>query len=185
MIFLQHRCIFVHIPKCGGTSIRRALGDATEGLAHRTAAQQINPETREFFNFSFVRNPWDRMVSYYAFKVRKGRLPADMGFTTFVQYLYEQPQIFSHLPNLVRHIRPCTHWLNAEVDFVGRFEHLDRDFGIVCEKLGIAPITLAVENSSSHAPYQDYYDDLTRRRIEEQFRQDIQQFGYRFGEDLK
>ncbi len=90
MISDQHRCIFVHIPKCGGTSIEDLIWPAprreadlwmgfidaynnkyqTGGLQHLTA-RQIRTEVGEsrfaaYWRFSIVRNPFDRLVSQYA-----------------------------------------------------------------------------------------------------------------------
>jgi hypothetical protein len=92
----RHKCIFVHIPKTGGTSVERALGifadwrqenralmfgriasDAirTRGFLSRFLQHLTLPQIRElapaeairgYVSFSVVRNPWDRMVSTYA-----------------------------------------------------------------------------------------------------------------------
>lgn len=92
----RYKCIFVHIPKTGGTSIERALGVfgdwrsenrelmfglvASESirrrgflsafLQHLTLPQILElapPETvRGYVSFAVVRNPWDRLVSTFA-----------------------------------------------------------------------------------------------------------------------
>jgi chondroitin 4-sulfotransferase 11 len=88
------KCIFVHIPRTGGTSIETALGvfgdwrsentqtmfglisspslthdiKSTAFLQHLTGAQlrHLLPQQFEpYFRFSIVRNPWERMVSIY------------------------------------------------------------------------------------------------------------------------
>jgi Sulfotransferase family len=89
------RCVFVHVPKTGGTSIETALGmfgpwqeenrDAMFGLIHspelvarglgsaflqhlsmpELGALHPRGELAGYFSFSIVRNPWDRMVSVY------------------------------------------------------------------------------------------------------------------------
>lgn len=88
----EHKFIFVHIPKCAGTSVRKALKSAgvrldfegpvrpehqvryaiDEKWLHHLPApalKRILPENvwEEFFKFTFVRNPWDRLVSKYHF----------------------------------------------------------------------------------------------------------------------
>jgi chondroitin 4-sulfotransferase 11 len=89
------KCIFVHIPRTGGTSVESALGvlgdwrqentssmfgvitspdlqrrvGAAPFLQHLTANELSALLPREFaiyYRFAFVRNPWDRMVSIHA-----------------------------------------------------------------------------------------------------------------------
>src|SRR5258708_2253062 len=66
------RCIFIHIPKPGGSSMAAALfGEASRHVPY-FEYEQANPRKfRQFFKFAFVRNPWDRLVSTYWF-LRKG-----------------------------------------------------------------------------------------------------------------
>src|SRR5690554_867154 len=91
MISHKHKCIFIHIPKCAGSSIRdhffqrmsfdwRAPNyDVLYGwcpnrkihLQHATAKQLLETELikediwNEYFKFTIVRNPWDRAYSDY------------------------------------------------------------------------------------------------------------------------
>ena len=92
MISHKHKCIFIHIPKCGGTSIEDALFKPrnertikdlwsgpnkyqTGGLQHLMASHIIEEVGGdlfdEYFKFSFVRNPWEKMVSQFTFTIAK------------------------------------------------------------------------------------------------------------------
>jgi|SRR5690554_273472 len=98
MISHKHKCIFIHIPKCAGSSIRDHFFqgmsfdwrgpnyDVLYGwcpkrkihLQHATAKQLLETELikeevwDEYFKFTFVRNPWDRAYSDYLW-IKKDR----------------------------------------------------------------------------------------------------------------
>ena len=67
------------------------------------------------------------------------------------------------------------------VDYVGRFENLEADFRVVCERIGLPPLKLPHIRKSCHKDYRRYYDKKTIRTVAEVFKEDIRMFGYEFG----
>ena len=68
MISHEHKFIFIHIPKCGGTSIERffKMKLPRQGAHLNLKYYKKNTENYEtYFKFTIVRNPWDKMVSEY------------------------------------------------------------------------------------------------------------------------
>lgn len=61
--------VFIHIPKCGGTSLTQALGQRIK--LHDTAVERYNKlgaaRWEDVYSFSVVRHPFDRTVSFYTF----------------------------------------------------------------------------------------------------------------------
>ena len=61
----------MHIPKCAGTSMRQMINRNCEtklGLFKHTEARFLREHIEDFDNvvkFCIIRNPWDRMHSYY------------------------------------------------------------------------------------------------------------------------
>ena len=71
--FDQFGRIFVHVPKCGGVSVSRAVfGSVVQHGTIRTYQSVFSQaEFQSYFKFTFVRNPWDRLFSAWNF-IKKG-----------------------------------------------------------------------------------------------------------------
>ena len=72
MIIDKHKIIFVHIPKNAGTSIKKLFTEEVKTFPHEhKTIHKIKKENPEIYNsyrkFAVVRNPYDRMVSWYAY----------------------------------------------------------------------------------------------------------------------
>ena len=78
MISKKLKCIYIHIPKTGGMSIETILGENIKNLhqqsikiKHGTPFEWDYPKYwKDFYTFTFVRNPWDRVVSSYLFNLK-------------------------------------------------------------------------------------------------------------------
>ena len=83
MISHKHKCIFVHCHKCAGETIELAvLGKADRGIGgdHYKGSREkhfsVNRYIKKYgenmwnnyFTFSFVRNPWDRVISWIRYR---------------------------------------------------------------------------------------------------------------------
>ncbi len=75
MLSHLYQCLFIHIPKCGGTTVEKYFYHYAGGYdPHKTrrlpvmrhgGLTQILNMYPGYFSFTFVRNPYDRLVSYY------------------------------------------------------------------------------------------------------------------------
>jgi len=64
----KYQCIFIHVPKAGGSSVKEIIG--INGVSHRTILDYEIFDQHKFytyFKFAFVRNPWDRFLSAYTY----------------------------------------------------------------------------------------------------------------------
>ncbi len=212
----RHRCVFVHIPKTGGTSIElfftghdwitrnvddyaiyraeRPLYSAEYGGTlcenrpdyfeerlrekHATQRELIEALGRttweQSFRFTFVRNPWARLLSVYDHGLRDApeRMPVCLA-----DWLGERDPV-DHMGQPV-----FREWVSdwSDLDFVGRFERLEQDFAGLLGRLGLAPAPLPVErhgSSGRHDP--SVYDEAARRLVRERCGAEIERFGYRF-----
>jgi hypothetical protein len=178
--------VFIHINKTGGSSIEKALGI---GLDHSTALEKYRQlgeaAWQRKFTFTMVRNPWDKVVSHYHYRVRTnqtglGDNPIPFGDWLRRCYIDRDPRYYDN----PRMFMPQRKWLVDEndgllVEFVGRFENLQQDFQSITTRLGVKA-QLGHAKPSSRGSYRDYYDVAGEALVREQFAEDLDLFGYEF-----
>jgi len=191
----KHKFIFLANGKCGTTSMVNKLKKLNEeklkfkkhaNLQREYDNKKINFDCSDYFVFCFVRNPWDRALSIYK-QLQKPlnlsglnrnflyNLSTTNSFTDFIKKLPEE---------FFKNWRQSKYYLlnDEPIDFIGRFENIQHDFNIVCDKIGIKRRELPRKNKSKHKNYTEYYDDETRDIVAKEFAKDIEYFGYEFGE---
>ena len=184
MIDHKNKCIFIHIPKCAGSSIEKFFVNRdwwfvdrkTKHIHAKTAKKIYKENWDENFTFSYVRNPWDQMVSWYKFR-KHHNLSFDKFLTKYKikqEWAYWLPENLNQTDFLVD-----TNG-NQLVDFIGRFENLQEDFNTICDKIGIPQQKLPHKNKTKHKHYTEYYDDETREFVAEKYAKDIEYFGYKY-----
>jgi hypothetical protein len=194
IVSASRKFVFAHIPKTGGVSIAAALEPYADGQAaahvnttHETLPAFLarHPEAKDHFKFAFVRNPWDRLVSFYFFArdVLARALPqiqAVDGVSGMLRALDADAPWIRDL-HIVRPQRDFLRGADGETvaDFIGRFERLPEDFAAACRRTGIAA-PLQKRNAFAHPAYAQCYDGWSRGFVAERYRQDIEEFDYRF-----
>jgi hypothetical protein len=202
------RVVFVHIPKTGGSTFDRMfdhdIADSrkVKGSQRHWTYQQIvdkEPGIADYWSVGFVRNPWARMVSWWAMG-NDVHDRAEQGKPRAVRNVKGHPEVWEPFARyrgdfrafvldgtrtVERFGRPQLDWLTLEggrrVDFVGQVESFVDDVNTVRERLGLEPEPEQPRrNRSSHGHYSDYYDAEMRQRVAEVFAPDIEAFGYSF-----
>jgi hypothetical protein len=94
---------------------------------------------KSYFKFAFVRNPHDRVLTYYLTHYRD-----ESGFANFVDSLMNGvPLLESGRPDHARMTSPCVDWLSdqngvlLDLDYIGRLETISDDFQEVCKRIGV------------------------------------------------
>jgi hypothetical protein len=212
-MLISHRArfLFVHIQKTAGSSLRHALQEAMPDLqiflgVHDTALQAIRylgrGTYRQYFTVAFVRNPWERLVSWYAMiEQSRDRKPAWLKDSNrpeprLWRYVRENSTSFEEF------VRHCTaeiedydgrksfcwnqvDYLSDEegrriVNFIGRYENLESDAQRLFEYLGIPGWKLPCVNASTHDHYSTYYTDELADVVRRRYARDVEAFGYEF-----
>lgn len=172
--------IFIHIPKTAGVSIQRITMGHSRCL-HIKASKYSKSDRQNAFVFSFARNPYDRLVSSFFYLKEGGMHEKDKAYGESLPNTFKK-FVNSDFDLTWMHFRPMMSWLDRKIDFIGRFENLQEDFNIVCDKIGIPQQQIPHNNKSNHKHYTEYYDDETRQIVAEKYAKDIEYFGYKFGE---
>lgn len=190
--FHRLKCIYVHIPKTAGTSLTNALlGHSTPGHLPLSWFQHIDPEHyRQYYKFTFVRNPWDRLVSAYTYMVRKESRGAETaewirflrGFESFEDFVLRwvsEENVERQKTFVPQHRFVVDKYGMQTLDFVGRFERLQEDYKALCEKLG-AGQPLPHANRAERSDYREFYTPKTRDIVARVYARDIELFEYTF-----
>ncbi|UWR35726.1 sulfotransferase family protein (plasmid) [Sulfitobacter sp. W027] len=189
----EHQAVFIHLPKTAGTSVSHALGLSASRHIPAEAYRMANPRKfAKFFKFAFVRNPYDRLLSSYAFLMNGGMNDDDARFAathvqpfgSFSQFVIEglacNPKIRAWV-----HFRPQTDFVCDPagyhiMDFIGRFECISEDYETVAERIGVSG-ALPRTNRSRHGDYREAYNAESLDIVRQIYRRDLATFRYDFG----
>ena len=201
------KSIFIHIPKCAGSSMTDL--EWNKGNGHTTLQDFFvdGKKKRNYFwnyyKWCFVRNPWDRAVSAWdtCSEIKK------IGFNTFEKFInaiYKERKKIQNLPN-VRwskdgvpsisafkkiqriHFCPVLPILKVDnviaMDFIGRYENINQDWrklGLTLQLKGRGLESKLPESNTrkEKEPYQNYYNDELINKVGEIYKEDVEAFGY-------
>jgi hypothetical protein len=197
-----HKVIFVSIPRTGGHSITALFRKTQEinpkivGGRHATPVRYTRAfpdKWRKYFKFTIVRNPFDRVVSYWS-RAHRGYLSKEdleneevfkkvkNDFNHFVQ---------KELPSLITnkiHFHPQANWFFIPnklpgYDYVCRYEDFDEEIRKVLKKINfIYPVEEIPNQASSprRRAYKDYYNPKSIEVIKDLYSKDFKRFEYGF-----
>lgn len=176
LISHKHKFIFIHIQKTAGTSISSALNPFCEesypSLKHWSAAEikeKFGSDIwNEYFKFTFIRNPYERLLSWYNMIDKNRWRPNSNLFQShikknihsFSEFIMEDNHFIdiNKFPQQrISQFKIISENRRVIIDFVGRYENLNEDFNYICKKLNIAQTILPHINKFDHDHYMNYY----------------------------
>lgn len=191
---------FVDIPRTSSTSIKVQLAqqygrtyaksDSKNGLFrdHLMAKKMMEilgkEEWEKIFTFSVVRNPWDRAVSFYNYLLKynmsKKTFPSFKEHVRIIKTNYNEDKFTKR-----RLLHGCHEFISDNnriiVDKIVRFENREEELKEIGNEIGINNLGSTHEYKIlGQKSYNEFYDNETRKIIEEVYAKDIEEFGYSF-----
>ena len=84
MINHEHKFLFLHLPKTGGTSINKFFNDKFDNnerdFGHPYLSDYKCNNFDDYFKFTVVRNPYDRLVSAFFYMKEYSNFQSDINF---------------------------------------------------------------------------------------------------------
>lgn len=204
LISESKRFIFVHVQKTAGSSLRDLLSPYALKPDHgwpsrmlsdlnlqcewrrrffRTHANLRTAEARlptniyhGFRKVAFVRNPWERLLSWYSYvQLTPSHSDYRIGepFEDFVRRFIAKP-------------RRSQWWMiqntagNMGLDFVGHFENLLDDTAAMCRLLDIPLTAIPHHKRLITKDYRSAYSDRLAEQVGNAWQDEIEYFGYHF-----
>jgi hypothetical protein len=191
------KVFYSRVPKAANTSVVFTLEKLRTGVApdsvkikrnFRRPSQLSEDEVRaldSYFKFTFVRDPFTRVLSAYLSKVvpgaivpprlRGGATPTFADFCEFLRDggLHENAHWAPQTSLLL--MRP------GQFDFIGKVEQFDRDIRVVLDRLGGSADSIVYHSSrpTQAAQHMDeFYDERSRSLVRDLYREDFAAFGY-------
>jgi len=190
------KAIFIHIPRTGGTSIRKMFGFNYLGSPAEFANPPIDfslhprftipqhakvvkdmmtlEEWNSYYKFIVVRNPWERVLSHYLFLKNAGHTDI-------------------HFHDWVIRFKGCAQWKKAYsvwfrddngnilVDEIVRFEDFENSMKIIAKRFSLSK-KIPKLNKTVHDHYSSYYTEESKKIVGDLYEDDINYFGYKFDE---
>lgn len=205
----ENKFVFIHIPKTAGTSIEKCLLDNnlinvgprwlqgkiskkeyekakySNQYWHHLNSQEVRSiigkeQWSNYFKFAFVRNPWDRAVSFYFYVKQSTKNPNSLSFgktypETFADWVEKR-----NLPS-DQYSKIVNDKGKVMIDFVGKFENLEDDFETISSKLNMPQLQLGHLKKTQRGDYHQYYtNDKIIKIISDRYEKDINLLEYKF-----
>jgi hypothetical protein len=199
------KVIFIHIPKTAGTAVEHALGMHGElsdigierylnqemnynllfggGLQHFNARliRKYLGKNRfdEYYKFTIVRNPYDRLVSFVGSRNGKWHKKEKLSKEQFIDHLKQSQRIFKSgsAPLPRSQYEYVTFKGKLVVNSVLHFENLNNEIDDLSSELKFE-IKLEHRMKSYHDDYRFYYDEYSKKLVRKIYKKDFDYFGY-------
>ncbi len=180
-IFDDLKCIFIHVPKCAGTSIEKTLGGSQYG-GHsfgRTIRRDNPQKWNEYYKFGIVRDPLTRFGSAYYYMKERGlskvlandKILLSKDINDYIQNYF--------LKDNVLHMWKQTDFVcdvHKPIVDIYKYEELEKGWKEILMKLNQHYKPLPKMNKSKD--YTFSYDNQSLKILYKYYERDFKLFGY-------
>lgn len=204
-VLADRKLVYLVNSKAACSSIKKSLlgaanndfNDNNYGEIHKESKKlgfvvnNINNNQKVFYGFTFVRNPFERLVSLYinkfediekiekiGFEYAKylgGIFDENISFSTFIDVVSTIPDRLSERHFISQHYLISNSAL--DMDFIGKMESINDDYQLVAQKYGLP--SLPHKNKSASYEYKSYYTKELLEKVYHRYEKDILNFGYK------
>jgi|TARA_B100001250_G_scaffold113483_1_gene95926 hypothetical protein len=181
---------FIHIPKTAGLNFilrmekKPEVINAQWNLQKKTGLKDVNhlplqwwldrgELNKEQYIFTFVRNPYSRIVSLYNHMLIEGR-----NIPGFKEFIMEDIVHTKNPPGLDYDFGwPQYKSIENNQGINVKCYKMETELPLVEEYIGYI-FTDTRYNDMPHAPWQTYYDSETKEKVNEKYKEDFKRFNY-------
>ena len=196
-IWRQQKLLYIRIPKSGNSSIMAALGGAKKA---RMSAPEILRLDDSWTAFSFVRNPWSRLVS--AFIQKAGDSPTsarvvdgiyqgfiDQGIPIRANMRFEEfSEVVCDIPDKKtdKHLCSQSSFLIYKkkpiVPFIGKIERMAEDWSRLLQQTGLDDELPHINRTGKKGVHYSHFykDEGIVKLVGDRYADDIRYFNYDF-----
>jgi hypothetical protein len=214
-IGMRRSFLYFETPKVACSSIKRTLqilelaqGEALADDVHEKAASPLKGalssglsyhdifESPRLFRFTFVRNPYCRILSCYLDKIVTDEATRPIHYRD-LRISHQSAVSFEEFLLGVEHIddsRRNPHWKSqaglindrrVHYHYIGRFEHLRRDLGYALQLIGVEEGEAAIQEMSPHrtdalARVREFFGKTEIALVQRIYKLDFLRYGYSF-----
>ena len=196
-IWPKHQLLYLRLPKCGNSSVVAALPNPE---LRRLRPGKLSGFFEDWTTFTFVRNPWSRLVSTYRQKVAEGATTSRLREGVFEGFLESGIPVYSGITfedfcelacsfpdrETEKHLQSQSYVLmhkgEAVVKIIGRVETISEDWQRIAAlaEISVALPRLNVSNAEG-AHYREYYrDSHLVNLVGDRYADDVANFDYDF-----
>lgn len=195
-LYEKQKVAYVDVTKVASTSIKKVFSDLNhlQKFSHQESNKtfgKATPPPADYFSFTFVRNPFERLVSTYTNKYTKsiykgnvyygylfGFIKLEQDFAYFVKKVSQIPDRLSEVHFVSQTAIVFDKKGKPRVKFIGKYENLTADWAKIQQQVAFHLPDLPHMNQSKKGDWRTFYTPELVEMVYKRYKNDVHNFGY-------